>query len=39
LGAGLSSYGAAQQRAASSYRAPIRCSSSQLGNSINTTCY
>lgn len=39
LGAGLTSYGNSRTGAASTYRAPIRCSSSQLGSTINTTCY
>lgn len=39
IAAGLSSYGASQQRAASTYRAPVRCTSSQMGGYVNTTCY
>lgn len=39
IAAGMSSYGASQQRAASTYRAPVRCTSSQVGGYVNTTCY
>lgn len=39
IAAGLSSYGASQQRAASTYRAPINCTSSRMGTYVNTTCY
>ena len=39
LGAGLTSYGQSQQRAAASYRRPLNCSSNRFGNTVNTTCY
>jgi hypothetical protein len=39
ISAGAKGYSDGYNRAASSYRAPVNCTSRRLGNSVNTTCY
>ncbi len=39
ISAGAKGYSDSSNRAASSYRRPVNCTSSRLGSTVNTTCY
>lgn len=39
ISAGAKGYSDSYNQAASNYRRPVNCTSSRLGNNVNTTCY